>query len=200
MCVRSFGRALLIIGALASISNLIINLIVYEKAYEVASEAPDLLEANVMEMIESRAPALIDKYVDTKLMPGIRNEILGMVFGMQPQQQSADEISPVNHHSPASRSRNVKQCPVSDTSLCQSFRETCVAFDHCKTTPSRETCLPFVQKLNVACAQNYCSAYYDQDLCHTVDTMCGATTRCMFDQTACIALRGNLTSLCDLVV
>jgi hypothetical protein len=185
----------LILGAIAAISVLVVHLIFISYVRTYANAAPDMLKDTVMSYIETEAPEMIDSYVETKLMPGIKEEMLGLMFGEgmgAPPPAAADE--PLHRNK-----RSASRCPVSDTNLCSAFRTTCTAFQGCRTVRDRPTCITFVQKLNVACAMNDCDAYYDRALCRNVGGMCNMRTRCLFDQTACIALEGNMTSLCSLV-
>ena len=193
-------RALLLLGAAASIVTLVeLSLFVW-KVSVFAEEAPKMMGDSIMRYVESEAPELLDAYVEEKLMPGLQEQVLGWIFGpgAPTDGAAADEVT--THHSTHQRRRHAEaQCPVRDASLCAKFRETCSAFTACRTARDRPTCLGFVRKLNAACAANSCDTYYDRDLCNTVETACGMRIRCMFNQSSCMSMESDLASLCATV-
>lgn len=206
------GRVCLLLGAAASVITLVVLFVFVWKVAVFAKEAPVMLGDAVMTYVGSEAPELLDAYVEEKLMPGLQEEMLGWIFGPGASDgapAAGDEVT--TRHTTHRARRHTRrheerrtvaapQCPVRDPALCTKFRETCTAFDACRTTRDRTTCVGFVRTLNVACAANTCDVYADHSLCDSVNTACSMRMRCMFDTAACLSMEADLVRLCSLVV
>ncbi len=190
---RSNGplRCCSILGTIASIVTLIVLIVFVSEVAKFAAVAPGLIKDAMLGFIRTEGADILETIVEEKLMPGMKEEMLGWIFGEGMDAAPAEEDEP--------KRRTAGQCPVSKPSLCDAFRETCSAFQTCRSVRDRPTCTTFIRKLNVACARNSCDAYNDKSLCDTVTGMCRMRMRCILNTTACVALESDMQSLCLLM-
>ena len=189
---RSNGplRCCNILGALASVVTLILLIVFVTEVAKFAAVAPGLLKDTILGYIRDEGADILENIVEEKLMPGMKEEMLGWIFGEGLENPPAED-------EPAKRT--AQQCPVSKPELCTAFRDTCSAFQTCRTVRSRPTCTNFIRKMNVACALNSCDVYNDKSLCNTVTSMCRMRMRCILNTTACVALESDMQGLCRLM-
>ena len=190
------ARVCLLIGAAASVATLVVLSVVVARAAAFAAEAPELLGGAIMRYVEDEVPDMLDAYVEDKLVPGMQEQMVGWMFGPGAGALAADEAPRPTH----THRRTAPPCPVSDAALCAQFRATCTAFGVCRTTRDRDTCVGFVRSLNAVCAANACDVYYDRGLCDRVTAACNRRMRCVFNQTACVVMEGDVAGLCAAVV
>ena len=190
---RTIGwlRCCNLIGTLVSIATLILLIVFVVEVVKFATVAPGILKDTVLGYIRTEGADMLETVVEEKLMPGMKEEMLGWIFGegLDPPPEEEDEP----------KRRTAAQCPVSNPSLCDAFRETCSAFQTCRTVRDRPTCTTFIRKMNVACALNSCDVYNDKGLCNTVIAMCRMRMRCILNTTACVALESDMRNLCHLM-
>ncbi len=191
---RTIGpfRCCTIINTIATLATLILLIVFVVEVGKFAVAAPDLLKDAVLGYIRNEGAEMLETVVEEKLMPGMKEEMLGWIFGEALDPGTAEEED-------EPKRRAAGQCPVSKPSLCDAFRETCSAFQTCRSVRDRPTCTTFIRKMNVACALNSCDAYNDKNLCSTVSGMCRMRMRCILNTTACVALESDMTSLCRLM-
>lgn len=194
------GRGLVLAGAVAAIAGLILLSVFVAEVVHFAKTAPATLGGSIMEYVETEATEFLDAYVEEKLVPGLQEEMLSFMFGPASSDAKVAEDEVTTHRGKHRRRRSAPQCPVRDESMCATFRTTCAAFGECRATRNRDKCMVFVRGLNTACAANSCDAYYDRSLCAKVNDMCRLRRRCVFNQTACLAVETEFATLCSNVV
>lgn len=201
------GRGLVLVGAAAAIAGLIVLSIFVAKVAQFAEDAPAILGSSIMGYVETEATEFLDAYVEEKLVPGLQEDMLGFMFGpasADDKVAAQDEANLGTHHEKHKKRRRsaptAPQCPVRDESMCATFRTTCTAFGECRAERNREKCMIFVRGLNTACSSNNCASYYDHSLCTKVNDMCALRRRCVFNQTACLAVETEFAALCRNVV
>ncbi len=180
-----------VLGAIASIVTMIVLIVFVVQVAKFAAVAPGLIKDSMLAFIRTEGTDILETIVEEKLMPGMKEEMLGWIFGEGLDSAPAEEDEP--------KRRTAGQCPVSKPTLCDAFRETCSAFQTCRTVRDRPTCTTFIRKMNVACSLNSCDAYNDKSLCNTVTGMCRMRMRCILNTTACVALESDMRSLCSLM-
>lgn len=201
LCVWSW---FLVLGAAAAIAMLITFIVTIVTVKDMVATAPAMFGDALLGYVETKAPDMLDAYVEEKLVPGMQEAMMSFMLGPamedSPGDAASDESQALTLIKSKRRHARKTPCPLRDQALCETFRSTCSLYEPCRTQRTTTACMPFALSLARTCMANDCDAYYDQSLCHTVEDMCSKRRACSWRSLdTCRALEGNLTRLCQYV-